>query len=66
MSWKPEVFVENKWYRNSLVFATETEAADNARALMWRWFLVQDSRAIEVDDPVNYRWINNELIAAHD
>lgn len=55
MSWKPEVFVEGKWSRNGLVFATEAEAAQSARDLMWRWMNVQDHRAVEVDEPVNYR-----------
>lgn len=57
MAWKPEVFVEGKWSRNGLVFATKEEAEDNALSLMWRWTLVQDSRAVEVDEPVNYRWL---------
>jgi hypothetical protein len=61
MSWKPEVFVEGKWSRNGLVFATELEASDNARDLMYRWTLVQDSRAVEVDEPVNYKFENGKL-----
>jgi hypothetical protein len=62
MAWKPEVFVENKWSRNALVFATEQEASDNARDLMFRWLLVTDSRAVEVDEPVNYRYVNGALL----
>jgi hypothetical protein len=61
MSWKPEVFVQGKWSRNGLVFATEQEAADSARNLMYRWILVEDSRAVEVDEPVNYRWRDGQL-----
>lgn len=64
MSWKPEVFVENKWSRNGLVFATKEEAEDNAKELMYRWVSVCDSRAVEVSDaefPVNYQWINRKL-----
>jgi hypothetical protein len=56
MSWKPEVFVEGKWSRNGLVFATREEAEANAKDLMWRWFLVRDSRAVEVEDRVNYTY----------
>ena len=48
MGWKPEVFVEGKWSRNGLVFATEAEALASARELMDRWMNVRDARAIEV------------------
>jgi|GEM_PF-2449532 len=56
MSWAPEVFVEGKWSRNGLRFATKAEAAANAFNLMMRWMLVEDARATEADEPVNYRW----------
>jgi len=60
MGWKPEVQVAgngDKWSQNALVFATEEEAKANARALMNRWFAVEDCRAVWVDDAVpNYRW----------
>lgn len=62
MSWKPEVLVQGKWSRNGLVFETEAEARDNARDLMMRWFLVDDSRAVEVDETVNYRYIGGGLV----
>ena len=57
MSFKPEVFVEGKWSQNSLVFATEDEAKAKARELMSRWTLVQDSRAVESADVVNYTYL---------
>jgi hypothetical protein len=63
MSWKPEVEVEGKYSRNGLVFATEEEAKANARNLMNRWMAVTDYRAVEVDEPVNYKWINGGLEA---
>ena len=63
MSWKPEVKVDGKWSRNGLVFATEQEAKDNAYDLMCRWFLVADSRAVEVDEPVNYTYTTFKLEA---
>jgi hypothetical protein len=63
MSWKPEVFVEGKWSRNALVFATKEEAEANAKDLMMRWFAVQDSRAVEVDEPVNHTYRDQHLIA---
>jgi hypothetical protein len=55
-SWAPEVFVDGKWSRNGVRFATEKEALSNASDLMSRWFLVEKYRATEADDPVNYRW----------
>lgn len=63
MSWKPEVFVEGKWSRNGLVFATKEEALASARDLQWRWLLVEGVRATEVDEPVNYRWVDGKLEA---
>lgn len=62
MSWKPEVFLEGKWSCNGLVFATEKEAADNARDLLMRWFVPTDSRAVESTDPVNYRYVDRQLV----
>lgn len=62
MSWKPEVFVEGKWSRNGLVFATEQEAKDNASDLLNRWYVPTDSRAVEVDEPVNYSYIDHRLV----
>lgn len=56
MPWKPEVFVEGKWSQNSLVFATESEAAEHAHNLFMRWTPCESSRAVEVPDAVvNYR-----------
>lgn len=56
MSWKPEVFVEGKWSRNGLVFETQEEAERNAKDLMIRWTMVEDSRATESDQPVNAKY----------
>ena len=60
MSWKPEVFADSsgKWAGNSLRFATKEEAEGNVKALASKWFLVTDTRVVECDDPVNYRWID--------
>lgn len=57
MSWKPEVKTGNdqKWYDNSVRFATKEEAEVSAKDLMARWLLVVDCRAVESDEPVNYR-----------
>jgi hypothetical protein len=54
---------ENKWLANGLVFATEKEAADNARDLLMRWTVPTDSRAAESTDPVNYSYVNGKLEA---
>lgn len=64
MSWKPQVFLpnENKWCGNALVFETKEEAENNARDLLMRWFVPTDSRAIESDEPVNYRYVDQQLI----
>jgi hypothetical protein len=59
MSWAPEVQVAGnggKWSRNSLRFATQAEAELSAFCLMLRWTLVEDFRATEADEPVNYVW----------
>lgn len=58
-SWKPEVQTgsDPKWYGNALRFATKAEAEASANDLAGRWMLVQDWRAVESDDPVNYKWI---------
>ncbi len=63
MSWKPEVSTDNtgKWYSNALRFATREEAEANVADLASRWLLVRATRAVESDDPVNYRWVNNAL-----
>ena len=62
MSWKPEVKVNSIWEQNGIVFATKEEAEANARALYLRWVLTTDSRAVESDLPVNYKWEDQKLI----
>jgi hypothetical protein len=58
MSWKPEVIADStgKWYGNALRFATQDEAARNARDLSYRWLAVREHRASECADPVNYSY----------
>ena len=67
MSWKPEVKTvpDDKWYGNSLAFATRKEAEHSAKDLFMRWTLCTDHRAVESDDPVNYRidWDSMEMVA---
>jgi hypothetical protein len=63
MSWAPEVIADatGEWLGNGLRFATEAEALASAPNLAGQWFAVRDWRAVESDDPVNYRWVNGEL-----
>jgi hypothetical protein len=65
MSWKPEVIADSsgKWAGNALRFATREEAEANVRALAGRWILVRDTRVVESEDPVNYRWVDGALVA---
>lgn len=66
MSWKPEVRTgtDPKFYDNNPAFATREEAERSARDLMNRWMLVVECRAVESDQPVNYRL--DELGALHE
>lgn len=63
MSWKPEVIADStgQWYDNALRFATREEAEANARDLSMRWLAVQDTRATESPDPVNYAYADGRL-----
>lgn len=63
MSFKPEVIADSsgKWSGNALRFATRKEAEANVQNLAMRWTLVRDTRVVESDDPVNYRWTENGL-----
>jgi hypothetical protein len=58
-SWKPEMLVDGKWRANGLAFPTEPEA--KAFALLMRWTVLTDSRAVESDEPPNYRWVDGKL-----
>jgi hypothetical protein len=58
MSWRPEVRVGNHWEKNSVVFATKEEAAENARNLFNNWTTADDYRAVETDEPVNYQMVD--------
>ena len=65
MSFKPEVSTDGgrTFHQNDLAFATRDEAETSARDLMSRWMLVTDWRAMESDQPVNYRLTNGALEA---
>jgi hypothetical protein len=58
MSYKPEVVADRSgsWNGNGLRFATRDEAEAYVLDLSCRWTLVTQTRVIESDDAVNYRW----------
>jgi hypothetical protein len=64
MSFKPEVIADSsgQWCGNALRFATREEAEANVRDLMMRWFAVRETRVVESDDHVNYRWDEGKLV----
>jgi len=64
MSWKPEVTTsgDRNWTGNALRFATKEEAEANVLALSMRWTAVRDTRVVESDDLVNYKWEDGKLI----
>ena len=59
MSFKPEVIADRsgKWCGNSLAFASKEEAENYVFNLMMRWTAVSDTRVVESEEPVNYRWV---------
>jgi predicted protein tyrosine phosphatase len=65
VSFRAEVITnrEGDWVSNRCRFATIEEASDYVTDLWRRWRMVTDTRVIPCDDPVNYRYINGELLA---
>ena len=57
-SYKPEVLVNGTWAGNALRFATQEEAFGSVMALRMRWWVPEDGRAVESEDPVNYRFVD--------
>ena len=55
-SYKPEVQVvgDEKWYDNSLRFATKEEAEEYCKYLFQRWTQAKSHRVSESDDPPNF------------
>ncbi len=64
VSFKPEVQTDStgKWYGNALRFATREEAMSQVSDLSYRWTNVRDMRVTESDDPVNYRYVDHQLV----
>jgi hypothetical protein len=65
MSWKPEVIADStgNWVGNALRFATKEEAEANVANLKSRWMMVMETRVVESDEPVNYKWTSEGLVA---
>lgn len=64
MSFAPQVIADNigKWAGSAVRFATAQEAEDYVFNLSMRWTSVRETRVIESDDPVNYRWTDTGLV----
>lgn len=66
MSWKPEVIADSsgKWCGNALRFETKLEAEHYVSDLFMRWTLVRETRVVESDEPVNYRYDDTQGLVA--
>ena len=64
MSFKAEVIADasGNWSGNALCFATPEQASAYATDLMMRWLAVRDTRVVESNDLVNYRYVGGKLI----
>src|SRR5258708_3173749 len=65
MSYRAEVVTkgEGDWVSNRVRFATRQEATDYIHDLAQRWTWVTATRVTESFDPVNYRYLDNQLYA---
>ena len=63
MSFTSEVIADSSGKRcgNALRFAVHKEAEANVRDLMMHWLAVRETRVIESEDPVNYRYVDGRL-----
>jgi hypothetical protein len=50
-----------QWCGSALPFATREEAESNARDLMMRWCAVWETRVVESDVPVSYRYVDGRI-----
>jgi hypothetical protein len=51
-----------KFYGNQMRFATKQEAENYIANLMFKWTAVRETRVVKTNDPVNYRFVDYELI----
>lgn len=62
MSWKPAIKTSGEdFHLNGQAFETKEEAEAMAKDIFSRWMLATDYKAIESDEPVNYKLENNVL-----
>ena len=63
MNYRPEISTDGgkSFGQNAQVFATKEEAEAMAKDIFSRWMLATDYRAVETEDPVNYRIVDNKL-----
>lgn len=62
MSWKPAIETLGKdLHLNAQAFETKEEAEAMAKDIFSRWMLATDHKAVESDEPANYRIINGAL-----
>ena len=62
MSWKPAIKTSGEDFNlNGQTFETKEEAEQMAKDIFNRWMLATDHKAVESDEPVNYRIINGVL-----
>ena len=67
MSFATEVISDSsgEWTGSAVRFAIRPEAEAYVFDLACRWTLVRDTRVVESDDPVNYRW-DGKLVRYND
>ena len=62
MSWKPAIKTSGgDFHLNGQAFETKEEAEAMAKDIFGKWMLATDYKAVESDEPVNYRIINGAL-----
>ena len=62
MSWKPAIKTSGEdFHLNGQTFETKGEAEQMAKDIFSRWMLATDHKAVESDDPANYRITNGVL-----
>ena len=62
-NYRPEISTDGgkSFGQNAQVFATKEEAETMAKDIFNRWMLATDHKAVESDEPANYRIINGVL-----
>ena len=62
MSWKPAIKTSGEdFHLNGQAFKTKEEAEAMAKDIFNRWMLATDHKAVESDEPANYRITNGVL-----